>query len=39
MVFYSDKIFPNYGPDVISAAKMINTDTTKTGRGRPFPGN
>ncbi|MFS7940653.1 hypothetical protein Hanom_Chr05g00466951 [Helianthus anomalus] len=29
--FYSDKIFPNYGPDENSAAKLINTDTTETG--------
>ncbi|KAJ0913949.1 hypothetical protein HanPSC8_Chr06g0233091 [Helianthus annuus] len=32
------KIFPNYGPDEISAAKLINTDTTETGSRPPAPG-
>ena len=35
VVFYSDKIFPNYGPDVNSAATLINTDTTDAGSRPP----
>ncbi|KAJ0847273.1 hypothetical protein HanRHA438_Chr15g0734351 [Helianthus annuus] len=36
--FYSDKIFPNYGPDEKnSAAKLINIDTTETGSRPPAP--
>ena len=39
MVVYSDLIFPNYGPDEISAAKLDNNVIPpKLARGRPFPG-